>query len=454
MTAKFPIPPKDELESKYLTYGVTGSSLAKEYNVSGPVLRSWFDHHNIKRKTHQQASTEANNRNRVTIPPKELLESLYQTMSLVELQRYFKIGQATIYQWLTDYNIPIKTLAQACKDGKAKAWNEMIPTKEEFTSAYEKTPNLNYMSELFNLSGTSIKRLVKEYDIEVVKPWRSNAEIQLFDRLVAETNLQWSHSDKTLINPFELDIVCHGRKIAIEYCGLYWHSENNANKAKDYHLKKLERCLEKGYNLITVFESDPIDKIVATIKQKLGFVTRVHGRQTSVIQLDSKVAAEFNNQYHLHGHMGGTSFGLYKDGELLMVLTMGKSRFNKSVEWECVRMTVRDGYSVLGGASKLFHKFIDTYDPSSIITYADRRFGEGLVYEKCGFTRLPNTPPNYFYFNPNQTKVIHSRVKFQKHKLKQLPGYDPTLTEWQIMVESGYDRIWDCGNAKYVWERI
>jgi len=33
-------------------------------------------------------------------------------------------------------------------------------------------------------------------------------------------------------------------------------------------------------------------------------------------------------------------------------------------------------------------------------------------------------------------------------------GYDKIKTEWQIMQELGYDRIWDCGHLKYEWQTI
>jgi hypothetical protein len=46
---------------------------------------------------------------------------------------------------------------------------------------------------------------------------------------------------------------------------------------------------------------------------------------------------------------------------------------------------------------------------------------------------------------------IYSRVNFQKHKLpKLLKEFDPTQTEWENMINNGYDRIWDCGNDVWI----
>jgi len=40
---------------------------------------------------------------------------------------------------------------------------------------------------------------------------------------------------------------------------------------------------------------------------------------------------------------------------------------------------------------------------------------------------------------------------FQKHKLKGLLEYfNPEMTEWENMMNNGYDRIWNCGTITYI----
>ena len=66
-----------------------------------------------------------------------------------------------------------------------------------------------------------------------------------------------------------------------------------------------------------------------------------------------------------------------------------------------------------------------------------------------GFKFDENTQPNYSYIIKN---TLHSRLKFQKHKLLNLlENFDSKLTEWENMKLNGYDRIWNCGNKKFVW---
>lgn len=82
----------------------------------------------------------------------------------------------------------------------------------------------------------------------------SNGQKELYDYLKS-LGFNVIENDRTLIYPKELDIVIPDKKIAIEYCGLYWHSEK-MGKDKNYHLNKLKACQDIGYKLITIFEDE------------------------------------------------------------------------------------------------------------------------------------------------------------------------------------------------------
>jgi len=91
-------------------------------------------------------------------------------------------------------------------------------------------------------------------------------ETKLFDFVAAvcEYDNVVAH-DRKLIGPYELDIVVPSKNIAIEYCGLYWHSSKF--KDKSYHINKLIRCMDIGYNLITVFEDEFIHRNKAVLNK-------------------------------------------------------------------------------------------------------------------------------------------------------------------------------------------
>ena len=131
----------------------------------------------------------------------------------------------------------------------------------------------------------------------------------------------------------------------------------------------------------------------------------------------------------------------------MSVMTFGKSRFDKKYKWEIIRFASKSNFTIIGGASKLLKYFIKIYNPKSIVTYSDRRFGDGDVYEKIGFNFIKSTHPSYYYVKGLN---VYSRFQFQKHKLRlKLNEYNDNLSEWENMIQNGYDRLWDCGHNKY-----
>ena len=55
------------------------------------------------------------------------------------------------------------------------------------------------------------------------------------------------------ISPYELDLYYPEKKIAVEFNGDYWHSEDF--KSKDYHYNKFKKCFESNIILVNIFES-------------------------------------------------------------------------------------------------------------------------------------------------------------------------------------------------------
>jgi len=459
MSRKIPKPTKTELQNLYAKEGTTISSLARHYNTSNPTVRSWLISYDISRKDQKQASTEANNRHRQRAKPtKEQLERLYQDSTIDSLEQYFSVGQQTIYEWLNEFEIPIRTLSESTKMGKERLYKDIQFSFETLDQTYDRTKSINVLAEKLGVSKTHIRQQLIKHGIKIepIEPsWRSKAEIELYDFLVSEfPNDNWSNSDKTIIGPYELDIVNHDKMIAIEYCGIYWHSEGSSGKKQNYHRDKYFKCKEAGYKLITVFESDDQSKVRSLLKKLLGKTTKIGARKTNILPIDSKVAMQFHREHHLHSAVGASHhYGLFYQDNLVMVASFGKNRFSKHYQYECTRITSHSDYTVVGGVSKLIKYFIKDKNPDSIVTFADLRFGDGSVYPKCGFEYVEDTAPNYWYSNKYYPELF-SRVKFQKHKLNgTLDSFEPLKTEFENMLDNGWDRIWDCGNAKYEWRQ-
>jgi hypothetical protein len=263
--------------------------------------------------------------------------------------------------------------------------------------------------------------------------------------------------DRTILNGMELDFVIESQKIAIEYNGLYWHSEFKGKHNKVYHLNKTNQCLYKGYRLIHIYENEwtqKTDIIKSILNNVLTKATNkiIYARECEVKRLIDSDKNKFLNENHIQGSdKSAIKYGLYYNNELVSLMTFCKSRFDKKIEWELSRYSVKLNHAVVGGASRLFTAFKREFNPRSVITYSDRRYFQGDVYSKMGFVFIHNTPPNYFYISKDY-KVLYNRMHYQKKKLpKILEIYNEKLTEWENMKINGYDRIWDCGVSKWVW---
>jgi hypothetical protein len=117
--------------------------------------------------------------------------------------------------------------------------------------------------------------------------------------------------------------------------------------------------------------------------------------------------------------------------------------------WEMYRFANRLGYRTIGGASKLLSAFIREFSPKTIMSYAARDYSVGSMYEKLGFKKIKITGPGYWYVSEIDLTRYH-RFSFRKDKLVK-DGYDSTKTEFEIMDELKYLRVWDSGQL--VFER-
>jgi len=251
-----------------------------------------------------------------------------------------------------------------------------------------------------------------------------------------------------IIAPLELDIVIPSLHLAIEYNGLYWHSE--IHKENNYHKIKMEKCNEAGYRLIQIFEDEWLnnkDIVKSRLAALLGQNKVLYARKTKIQEISAKEANVFLNQNHLQGAgRSNVAYGLFDNDSLVAVMTFLNSDISKGVNgWELNRFASRLLTNVVGGASKLLSAFIKNNNPSAITTFADLRWSNNSsFYTTIGFNFVHNSVPGYWYVFNNDIKRIH------RYTLRKPQGC--TLSEKDLRKQEGYYRIYDCGNAKYIWE--
>lgn len=221
-------------------------------------------------------------------------------------------------------------------------------------------------------------------------------------------------NNRSILNGKEIDLWFPDKRIGIEFCGSYWHSEQYKNNK--YHQDKFKLAASKNVKLITIFEYEwkDVEKREKILNFLKGLIYPQNSRildakECNVSLIDKNESIEFQSKYHLMGAgISNIDIGLKKDGELLGVMT-----FRKDAEWEMVRITWKAGVIVNGGAEKIFKYFLDSIKPTSVITYADLSKFSGEVYKRLNFKLVGITDPEYVWYNPSLKQVLN-RYKTQK----------------------------------------
>lgn len=265
-------------------------------------------------------------------------------------------------------------------------------------------------------------------------------------------------SNKTLIYPFSLSIVIPSKKLAIEFCRLYFHSEKF--KDNNFHYDKWKACKEKGYRLVTIFEDEFInskEKVFAALRSFLGIRENGKGaRKLQVSKVSPKLATDFLNTYHLQGScQKAHSYGLFDGAALVACMSFGapSRKLSQRPEyiWE-LRRFVTNGKSYPGAASRLFKAFLTEHEPNAIGSFSDRRWFDGRMYDILGFEKREGLSADYSYVKGNYR--YHKSAYARKGFLSKHPEiYSEELTEKEMAKLAGLLRIYDCGKDKWIWKK-
>lgn len=318
-------------------------------------------------------------------------------------------------------------------------WAEQtIGSANSFLNTYFNSPRTKYLHILRNRP-------------DLLKTFVSIPHKNILDFLDS-LGVEYQVNSRSIIPPKEIDIWLPEYNLGIEVNGIYWHCEESGGKGPTYHVSKLNECEQRGYSLLGFTDGEILNKpdiVQNIIRMRLNKISSSIGaRSCEVVLVEQQQAKEFLTKYHIQGVISGEQLkthGLMYSGELVAVMSIGAPRFSRTHDWEILRFCVKGDLSVPGGFNKLFKSF-DL--KGKIISYVSRSYFSGKSYKKTGWQFKHYSSPAYFY--TNNYLDLHSRFKFQKHKLKsKLEHFNPVLTEWENMKENGWDRIWDYGNLVF-----
>jgi len=283
---------------------------------------------------------------------------------------------------------------------------------------------------------------------------KSSMEIKVYDFIKdllpnIERNRRVLYRDDTKNgnNALEIDLYDEERKFGIELHGLYWHQEAESDISigvdRSSHRLKAELADKHDIKLLQFFEdeiNEQTDIVESVIKAKLGiFQHKIYARECTLKEVDYKTASAFLNANHLQGQCRGTlRLGLWYKDELVSLLTFRTPRVNEDEKTvEIARFCSKLNWSVGSGFDRLLasaEKSLKANGIDTIMTYADRRYSHGEVYERNKFQFVEFTEPDMHWCNKE------SRF--------------PRQISWKkgdaAMKEEGYWKIYGTGNSKWI----
>lgn len=309
---------------------------------------------------------------------------------------------------------------------------------------YNKMP-LCHIGKMLGVSTTSISDYFKKHDIGVKLYYQSSAELEL-GTLLTEHGINYSIRNRNIISG-ELDIFIPSHNLAIEYNGLFWHSERNIDNT--IHKRKYDECHSKDIRLLTIFENEWVyrkevvsKKLLNILKLDKNVGTTIYARKTQIEDIGYIEKKKFFNANHIQGDgPSSINYGLIHNDELVACIGFIKQKDHY------VLNRYATSCNVPGGFTRLLKHFEREYNTPKIVTFADLRWSEGDLYKNTGFTLDKELPPDYYWCKGN--KLWHKFNWRHTSGLKKLLNYDPNKTEVENMHAHGFYRIWDCGKLRF-----
>jgi hypothetical protein len=157
---------------------------------------------------------------------------------------------------------------------------------------------------------------------------------------IRELGVDFLENDRNILNGKELDIFIPEKNIAIEFNGLYWHSE--LFKGKTYHQEKTKLCNSQDIDLIHIFEDDWIYRkeiVKSIISNRIGLIKdKIWARNCRISNVSPQEAKSFLNENHIQGFVGSSiRIGLFHNGELVSLMTFGERNTNSKKGFNSTR---------------------------------------------------------------------------------------------------------------------
>jgi len=239
------------------------------------------------------------------------------------------------------------------------------------------------------------------------------------------------------IQNHEIDIYLPEYNLGFEYNGLYWHSEL-AGRDKWYHNNKTNWCINNNIRLIQIWECEWIHKqciIMMIIKSTL-LPDYIKAESYNMIEILPEQAALFFDDHHIEGFMPAY---IYIGGYINEILV---SAISVTANYELIQHISNNINLKL-----MIDYYINTHNPPNIVYYLNKRYESLVDFYNQGFIYSSYISPEYYYFNYRSTQLsVNQNIELYT----TLHEIDDSISEWENMQLSKFNRVWDCGKYKLI----
>lgn len=255
------------------------------------------------------------------------------------------------------------------------------------------------------------------------------------------------NNDRTAIKPQELDIFLPEKNIAFEMNGLFWHNiDTNEHITEIYHQDKYLKCKENGITLYNIFEDDWLNKkdlvkkMIYNIFNEKENITNTQIKELTITETQKF----FNTNTYQKYDKSEINIGLVYKNEIKSVISFSKMRNGYKLNQYI--SNIKDSYS------EIFEYFKEKYKPEFVIGYSNPEYNQGLELEALGFVFNKLTYPQYT-FVVNEERLTRKEFLKGKDISEIIENYEFSLSEEENLFVYDYYKIYDCGNARYIWKK-
>lgn len=281
---------------------------------------------------------------------------------------------------------------------------------------------------------------------------KSFLEIRLYEILKKHIpDLQSGYIVKGPNFSWSVDMYSPSKKIAVEFNGIYWHSEQYVGRQR--HLQKMKGLESIEVTLFQIWEDDFLKKeqiVVNALLSKFGVLKqeKINARECEISKIDFERAKVFLDNNHIQGSVSGDFYlGAFRKGILVGVMVLQDQEI-KSGKFSLIKRFATS-CNVRGLFSKMLNK-IELKDGYKFLTFSDNCISDGSLYKQNGFVFVKELEPTY-YINTGDG-VRHHKFGYRKSFFKDNKDtlvYNENMTEFELQDANKFLRVWDAG--KKVW---